>query len=124
MRCQEALNALDPDALAALCDPDIVFEPQRSAMIGAYEGYDGIRTFMADTRESFDIFEVQVDEVVDAGDNRALATGSLRIRGRGSRVDATLPAALVVELGPDDRVTRVKDYVHRDDALRALGLDD
>ena len=113
----EALNSGDLDALIEVFDPDCVFEPQRATVEGAFRGHAGVRSWFADTQESFDTFRLEVNHEALGGD-RVLSVGSLHICGRGSGIEAEIPTASISELR-DRRIWRFKDHVERSAALEA-----
>jgi ketosteroid isomerase-like protein len=121
-RGADAINRLDADALAELVHEDAVFEPIRAATEGAYIGPEGIRRFIADTEETFDVFEATLDEVSDAGNGRVLAIGKIRMRGRGSGFENDVTTAAVAEFR-DGLLTRYKDYGDPTLARQAAGGD-
>jgi ketosteroid isomerase-like protein len=108
-RGADAINRLDADALSALVHEDAVFEPLRAATEGAYIGPEGMRRFIADTVETFDVFEPALTEVDDLGDGRVLAVGTIRMRGRGSGLEDDVTTAAIAEFR-DGLLVRYKDY--------------
>jgi ketosteroid isomerase-like protein len=80
-RGTDALEHGDVALLEELADPEVIFEPLRAPVSGTYRGHEGIRRFLADTAESFDIFRFDRPEMRDLGD-RVLAIGTLHIRAR------------------------------------------
>jgi ketosteroid isomerase-like protein len=120
-RTVAAFGAGDHDALFDLMSEDVEFFALRSATEGTFRGHDGLRAFLADNRESFEIFEPLHDEFRDLGDGRVLAFGTIRIRGRGSGVETEVPSAVLVTVR-GGRVAYFKDYGDRDAALAAAGL--
>ena len=119
-RSADALNRSDQEALLDIFDEDGVFEPLRAGVQGAYRGHEGIREFMADTAQSFDVFHVSFDDVRDLG-ARVLAIGTIRVRGRGSGAEAEVVTAGIFTLR-QDRVTHFKDFGDREQALEAAVL--
>jgi len=117
----EAINGDDVEALLTLCDSGVTFEPVRSSVQGAYRGHAGMREWWADTRETFESFHLEVDDLRDLGGDRVLALGTLRVRGQGSGVDAAFPSGTVATLR-DGRILALKDYGDRAKALQAAGL--
>jgi ketosteroid isomerase-like protein len=109
-------------AVVEFIDEEIEFEPHRAATEGTFHGHDGIREFLEDTRESFDLFELDYEDVRDLGDRKVLALGRIRIRGRGSGVETDVPTAVIATIR-DGRMTRFKDYGEHSAALAAAGLD-
>jgi ketosteroid isomerase-like protein len=102
--------------------PEAVFEPLRSGTEGPFVGHDGMRRFIADTEEMFEVFRISYTDVRDLGD-RVLAIGSIRMRGRESGVETDVPTAAVAEYR-DGLLWRFKDYGDARSALEAAGLRD
>lgn len=109
LRGTDAMNRLDAEALLAMVSEETVFEPLRSQTEGAFVGTEGMRRFLADTAETFDLFKASYPDIRDLGDGRLLAIGTLRLRGRGSGVESDVPLAVVAEFR-DGRLLRFKDY--------------
>jgi ketosteroid isomerase-like protein len=119
-RQTEAVNRGDVDAVLLNVDPEIEFIPRRAAVQGAYHGHKGIRDFFADTFQNFDLFEVSNEEIQDLGD-RVVSIGRVRIRGKGSGVEVTVPTAIVLTFR-DGKIVRFEDFGERSRALEAVGL--
>jgi ketosteroid isomerase-like protein len=118
----EAFNAGDVPAVLETTDPEVVWEPRRALVQGAYRGHDGMRAFFADNAESFEKFKAVVEEVRDLGDGRVLVFGTLHILARGSRIETDIPIAGISEIR-DGLMIRWKDYGDRAAALAAAELD-
>lgn len=116
----DAVNRGDIDAAVRLVHPDVVFEPLRAATEGAFAGRDGLKRFLRDTAETFELFRVDYTDIRDLGD-RVLAIGSIRIRGRQSGVETEIPSAAIAEYR-DGLMWRYKDYGEARVALEAAGL--
>ena len=97
LRGNAAINRLDVEAVLALVDEDTIFEPLRSQTEGAFIGVEGMRRFLADTAETFDLFKATYPDIRDLGDGRLLAIGSIRIRGRESQVESDVTTAAIVQ---------------------------
>src|SRR5687767_7348618 len=95
-RFVEAVNSGDVEAALRVCHSELIFEPLRAATEGAFVGHDGIRAFLTDTLNTFEIFQVEPADVRDLGD-RVLGIGSIRVRGRGSGVETDIPTAAIAE---------------------------
>ena len=117
----DAANAGDYGPMLALSDPDVVFEPRRSAVQGKYLGPQGVEAFWADTTQTFDLFQLTYVDIREAGDF-LVAIGTIRVRGRGSGVETTIPSAAVVEYR-GEKVILFKDYVDAGQALAAAGIE-
>jgi ketosteroid isomerase-like protein len=107
-------------AIPELVHADAVFEPLRSGTEGAFVGHEGMRRFIADTEEMFEVFEISYTDIRDLGD-RLLAIGSIRIRARGSGVEVDVPSAAVAEFR-DGLLWRYKDYGDARTARSAAGV--
>lgn len=121
LRGVDAINRLDATTALALTDEECVFEPLRAQTEGAFVGQKGMRLFLADTAEAFALFKVSYTDVRDLGDDRLLAIGTIRIRGRESGVESDVVSAAIVELR-NGRMLRYKDYGDAQLALREAGL--
>jgi ketosteroid isomerase-like protein len=113
-------GTVDAALLDELIDPDVIFEPLRAPMSGTYRGHDGIRQFIADTAESFDVFRFDRADIRDLGD-RVLAIGTLHIRARQGGVETDVPTAGIATYR-DGRLIHWKDFGDRMKALEAAGL--
>jgi ketosteroid isomerase-like protein len=118
-RGTDAINRGDLDIAAAI-HPEVVLEPLRSRTEGAFEGHEGMRRFVADTEEMFEVFNASYTEVRDLGE-RVLAIGTIRMRARVSGVEADVPTAVIAEFR-DGLLWRFKDYGDARSALRAAGV--
>jgi ketosteroid isomerase-like protein len=121
LRGTDAINRLDAAALIEMVDERSVFEPLRSATEGAFVGPEGMRRFLADTAETFDLFKATYPDVRDLGDGRLLAIGTIRMRGRESGVETDVATAAIVEFR-DGVLVSYKDYGKAQAALEAAGL--
>ena len=122
LRGVDAINRLDVEAALALVDDESVFEPLRAQTEGAFIGVEGMRRFLADTAETFDLFKASYTDVRDLGDERLVAIGTIRMRGRGSGAEADVQTAALVEFR-DGVMRSYKDYGAARLALQEAGLD-
>jgi ketosteroid isomerase-like protein len=120
LRGADAISRGDLLDIPETVHPEAVFEPLRAATEGAFIGHEGMRRFIIDTEEMFEVFRISYTEVRDLGD-RVLAIGSIRMRARESGVEADVPTASVAEYR-DGLLWRYKDYGNVRSALRALEL--
>jgi ketosteroid isomerase-like protein len=118
-RGTEAINRGELD-IPAFVHPEVVFEPQRSRTEGAFVGHEGMRRFIADTEEMFEVFNATYTDVRDLGD-RVLAIGSIRMRAKVSGVETDVPTAVIAEFR-DGLMSRFHDYGDARSALRAAGV--
>ena len=121
LRGMDAINRFDAETLMEMLDERSVFEPLRSATEGAFIGPEGMRRFLADTTEAFELFKANYTDVRDLGEGRLIAIGTLRMRGRASGVETDIATAAIVEFR-DGVLVHYKDYGDRRLALEAAGL--
>jgi ketosteroid isomerase-like protein len=88
---------------------------------GPIEGKDALRAYIEDWRETFDDFTTEPIELIDAGEDRAIAVMRISGRARLSGVEVDLTFAVVYTLR-DGKVARGREYWTRDQALEAAGL--
>jgi hypothetical protein len=121
-RVVEAYNAHDVEALIAVCDPSIEVHSVFAAVGGAvYHGHDGLRRFFGDVRDVWgDETRMEPDAYFDLGETTLLF---LVLRGHGwqSGAEVAMPVAQVA-MWREDLALYLKSYVHREDALRDLGV--
>lgn len=120
LRGADAISRGDLVDIPQLIHPEAVFEPLRSGTEGPFVGHDGMRRFIADTEEMFEIFRISWTDVRDLGD-RVLAIGSIRMRARESGVETDVPSAAIAEYR-DGLLWRYKDYGQARVALEAARL--
>jgi ketosteroid isomerase-like protein len=117
----EAFRRRDADAMVALLDDDMIFEPAPTSArpYRTYIGPDGMRQYVEDVDATWDRLEVTIQEYRHAG-SYVLAFGRLYAAGRGSVVDD--PATFVWRLD-DGKVVWGKVFRNREEALESVGLE-
>ena len=98
---------------------DVEYLPRRAATEGAYRGLAGLESFIADTLEVFEKFELHT-EFADLGE-RVLSWGHIHVRARGSGIETDIEIGGVYEFR-DGKVVRWEDFGSKDKALEAVGL--
>lgn len=120
-------DRINPDQMSQMSDteirsffhPDVEFLPLRAATEGAYPGIAGIKRFIADTETVFEKFESHY-EYLDL-DERVLVWGTIRVQARQSGIETDIPVGNVVEFR-DGKIVRWQSFGSKDDALKAVGL--
>jgi ketosteroid isomerase-like protein len=119
------LDALDQDALERafeFFDPEIeIREDPRFPEAGVYRGRDAAWSYFNQFVEQFDEFRFELEDVLDAGDERVVLLLRLHGRGKGSgAVFEARPGWIQTLRG--SKVVRIEAYLDRGEALEALGL--
>jgi uncharacterized protein len=118
----DAYNREGPEAIIALLAPDIEWIADRSDMGRVtYRGPDGVRKSFAELYEGFDRFGLEIDEMIDQGD-QIVALGRMHARGRSTGVEAQIPLAIVFTVGQDGTLSRYESFRNTQEALEAVGL--
>jgi ketosteroid isomerase-like protein len=121
-RTMEAFNARDVEAWIALADPRIEFHSAFAAVEGvAYHGHDGLRKYFQDLDSVWgDETRLESEAFFDLGEY-TLVFQVLHGRGRQSGAKVAMPVAMAVRWRAG-RAVWMKGYMHREDALRDLGV--
>ena len=83
-----ALGPRDLDLFLKVTDPAVEWHASISVISegGAYHGHKGIRQYVLDIDDTFEVLEATLDRVLDVGD-LVLAVGRLHYRGKASGVE-------------------------------------
>jgi ketosteroid isomerase-like protein len=115
------LNRGDYDFVVSNTTPDVELFSRFGSLTGQpYRGHAGVREWMAEMDENFELFEPWWDELRDLGD-KVLGLGGVRFRARGSGVEMEERIGWVFELR-EGRVARIRFYDRPTEALEAAGL--
>jgi ketosteroid isomerase-like protein len=98
----------------------VEFQTVVTSMEGVYRGHDGIRRYMADMRDAWEEFRVEMDSAVHVGDI-VVGVGRINGRGRGSGVVGEMPLAWVLKFR-DGKVLKMRAVPNPEAALEAFGL--
>jgi len=90
---------------------------------GVYRGPEEWRKWMTSWLEALTDVRVEVTEVIDVPPDTVVAIGTTRLRGRASGVEVAAFGAFVWTLR-DRQVTSVTMYQTRDQALKAVELEE
>ena len=91
-------------------------------MVGAqYLGSDGIRRFFTDIEDIGPDFRIEVQRVQAIGDSNALAFLRVSSTGRASGIVTGAESANVYDF-IEGKISRIRIFLDRDEALKAVGL--
>jgi ketosteroid isomerase-like protein len=117
----EAFNRRDGAAFDRLLAADATIVPVRAALEGiVYRGRQAGSEYCAAVEETWESLEWEVDEIRDAGEDWAIALGTIRGRGRDSGVAIDSSAGWVARCD-QGLIAEFRTYPNRNDALEAVG---
>lgn len=121
-RAYEAFNRGDQQAMVADLAPNFEYATTGAipGMTGVYRGVEGILGFLEWMRSEFERPRIEVNELVDAGD-QVVAAVTLRGRGKQSGVEASW-AVWHVWTMEHGKVVHGQAFTSREEALEAAGL--
>ena len=109
--------------LYALMDPDVELIPVNALLEGTtYHGHDGVGQWIDDLKRDWEEFEARPEQFLDLGDDRVLALGLWRARGREGGVALDIPQAAWLGQFREGRLVRLQSFTERKKALEAAGL--
>ena len=120
-RAVAAINARDIEGYLACCTENVeLLQP----MVGAqYLGADGIRRFFTDIEDIGPDFRIEVERVQAIGDSRVIALLRVGATGRASRIVTGAESANVYGFS-DGKISHVRIFLDRAEALKAVGLEE
>jgi ketosteroid isomerase-like protein len=95
--------------------------PPEVVGLGTYRGREGFLEFMRAWTEDYENWSIDLERVIDAGEDRVVGVFHHRATGRASGVPIELVQGIVWELA-DGRVVRMRNYMTPAEALEAAGL--
>ena len=119
-----ALGPRDPSRLIALSDPEVECHSffALGEQGGVYHGHDGMRRWMRDLSEAWDIGRAEVDEALGIGDI-AVLVGRIHFRGKASGVESTSPVGWMLKFR-DGKLLHFRAFREPARALEAVGLEE
>jgi uncharacterized protein len=116
-----AFNSGDWDASLEYMDEDIEWRAADAVPDqDSYFGRDGVRAFWTAWTDNFEGFRLEVEELIDAGDDVVVVT---RIRGRGIASGAEVRSNSFAQVARvrDRKIRRWEIYDSAQEALEAVG---
>ena len=105
-------------------DPQLVHHDVvvHSGMTDAtYRGHDGVRRWMTEIDDQFEVWHSSIGEFRDVAEERLLALGTIHFRGRASGVEFDQPMAWLLTFA-GNQVTELRTIPDHAHALKAAGL--
>ena len=122
-RAITAINARDIESYRACCTEDVKLETPMAAVGGVYEGIDGIRRFLTDVEDAAPDFRIELDGVEEVDRKRVLAFLRTSSTGRASVIRMGYHQTNVYDL-IDGKISHVRIFLDRQEALKAVGLEE
>ncbi len=121
-RVVAAFNTPDLEGITEVASPDMVLDWSQSEgpLQGVFEGLDGVRGWVAMTRDAFESFSIEPIEFADSGDH-VVMWSRVGGKGRGSGIEVNAKGTTLWEIR-DGKVTRMALYQSDDEALGDAGL--
>ena len=121
-RAIAAINARDIEGYLACCTENVKLETPMAAVGGVYEGIDGIRRFLTDVEEAAPDFRIELDGVEEVDSKRVIAFLRTSSTGRASGIRMAMTQTNVYDL-IDGKISHIRIFIDRDEALKAVGLE-
>jgi ketosteroid isomerase-like protein len=117
----EAWESEGVEGLIPFLDAEVEWRTPADGLGGVFFGHEGVREWSRQVDEVFDEVHFEVDRIEDLPDERLLAVGRGRFKGRGSGVEMEIPFAYLIEFR-DGKAVAVTQYTNIDAAQVAAGL--
>lgn len=110
------------EELLSLYNPDIEFLPLTGTHVesGGYRGHRGVRTYLAETADAWDVVRPEPEAMQAIGDD-VIVFGHCATRGKASKVETRDPMAWVITVR-GGKVVRHRVYRTAEEALESVGL--
>jgi len=123
-RAIAAINARDIEGYLACCTENVKLETPMAAVGGVYEGIDGIRRYFTDIEDAAPDFRIELDGVEEVDSKRVLAFLRISSTGRASGIRMAPPPLTNVYDLIDGKLSRIRIFLDRQEALKAVGLEE
>jgi ketosteroid isomerase-like protein len=120
-----ALERGDIDAAAEFWHPEISWRAAEGAPddVGEMHGIEAARRYVEDWFDTFDDFRSEPQELIPVGDDQVVVVHIGSGRAKRSGIESELRYASVATLH-DGKIVRVREYLTKSEALKAVGLEE
>jgi ketosteroid isomerase-like protein len=122
-RAIAAVNARDIDVYLACCTENVELLTPLAAVGGEYLGPDGIRRFFTDIEDAGPDFRIEVERVQAVGENNVIVYMRTSATGRTSGIVNGTESTNVYDF-IEGKISRIRIFLDRDEALKAVGLEE
>jgi len=118
----DAVAQMDLPHLLEITDPDCEWHSFLAELgqDGVYTGHDGIRQYVSDLRDAWEVFEAEEKDIFAMNDV-VLLLSELRYRGKASGVDLTSHVGHLAKFR-EGRIVYMRAFRDQGEALEAAGL--
>jgi ketosteroid isomerase-like protein len=117
----ELIGERDVEALIELAAPDVEWYSLFAiGEGGVYRGHEGIRHYMRDVVDAWDVGHAEIDGGFEVNDITVFV-GRIRYRGQGSGVEGATPTGWVLKFR-DGKLVRFRAFQDPAAAFEAVGL--
>ena len=121
-RVIDAVEERDLATLIELSDPAVEWQ---SAFVvsgtgGAYVGHEGLREYVDDMNDAWEVVRLDVDEEIGVGEV-VVFVGHIEVKGKGSGAENQSVAGYMLKFD-DGRLVRFRPFREPEAALEAIGL--
>jgi ketosteroid isomerase-like protein len=120
----DAVERRDLSRLIELTDPEVEWRSVFAEIgeEGLYRGHSGMRRYVGDITDAWEIVRLDVDDELEVGDI-AVLVGRIHYRGKGSGVEAETPAGYMIKFHQGKAVC-FRAFREPEQALEAVGLEE
>ncbi len=120
-RAIAAINARDIEGYLACCTENVKLETPVAAVGGVYDGTNGIRRYFADIEDAGPDFRIEIDGAEEVDSKRVIVFMRFSSTGRVSGIRLAAPLTNVYDL-IDGKISHIRIFLDRQEALKAVGL--
>jgi ketosteroid isomerase-like protein len=108
------------DGVREIFDPEVEWVAPPHSLLASeeYRGYDGVRRFWTQFLSAWDEYGVEVEELIDAGDQ---VVAVMRLSGRTNDLEVDEARSSLLTLR-DGRIVRIEPFASKEGALEAAWL--
>ena len=118
----DAVNQRDLATLDAIFSEQGEFHSTFAASEGrVFRGREGVRDYFATLGEVFDDMRIEIEEIIDAGEDRLVVLVRVMGRGKGSGANVEQRNGQIWRFA-DRKIARIDSYLNPDDAFDAARL--